>query len=208
MLRFGSALISLIELYEDQRLDGHDSQNEPEFRAYQLLSHLHDQEVARSILALPAHIFNHPLVQIVFDLRALAQRNFDTQKVGSKSNAEISLNFFTRFFKRIRNPDVPFLIACLAHNKLGEVRRAGVRALMRSYARVQPANIGTSGMKTKVMTIEVFREMMGCVDDDEALGLAVTLDVTPVWEDGRVQGEGMPMGFLISAGADYNGECD
>lgn len=77
---------------------------------------------------------------------------------------------------------------------------------MRSYARVQPANIGTSGMKTKVMTIEVFREMMGCVDDDEALGLAVTLDVTPVREDGRVEGEGMPMGFLISAGADYNGE--
>ena len=201
-----TALISLIELYEDQRLDGHDSQNEPEFRAYQLLSHLHDQEVARSILALPARIFHHPLVQIAFDLRALAQRNFDTQKVGSKSNAEISLNFFTRYFKRVRRADVPFLMACLAHNKLGEVRRAGVRALMRSYARVQPANIGTPGMKTKVMTIEVFRDMMGCVDDQEALGLAVTLDVTPVWDDGNVEGHGLPMGFLISAGADYNGE--
>lgn len=77
---------------------------------------------------------------------------------------------------------------------------------MKTYARVQPANIGTVGMKTKVMTMDMFRGLMGCVDDDEALGLAVTLDVTPVWEDGEVSGEGMPMGFLVSAGADYNGQ--
>jgi hypothetical protein len=202
------ALISLIELYEDQRLDGHESPNEPEFRAYQLLSHLHDQEVARSILSLPSKIFHHPLVQLAFDLRALAQRNFDTQKVGSKSNAEISLNHFTRYFKRIKSADVPFLVACLAHNKLGEVRRAGTRALMRSYARVQPSALGTAGMKTKVMTTGMFKDLMGCTNETEAIGLALVLDITPVWEDGRIEGEGTPMGFLISAGADYNDNAD
>lgn len=201
-----AALISLIELYEDQRLDGVESINEPEFRAYQILSHLHDQEVARSILALPANIFNHPWVQLAFDFRAFAQRNFDTQKVGSKSNAEISLNFFSRFFKLVKQDEVPFLMACLAHNKFGEIRRAGIRALRSAYARVQQSTLGTSMMKSKIMYIDIFTKLMGCVSEEEAFQLATTMNLDAVWESGDTEGPGLPLGFLVSAGADFNGE--
>lgn len=199
-------MISLIELYEDQRLDGVESINEPEFRAYQILSHLHDQEVARSILALPANIFNHPWVQLAFDFRAFAQRNFDTQKVGSKSNAEISLNFFSRFFKLVKQDEVPFLMACLAHNKFGEIRRAGIRALRSAYARVQQSTLGTSMMKSKIMYIDIFTKLMGCVSEEEAFQLATTMNLDAVWESGDTEGPGLPLGFLVSAGADFNGE--
>jgi hypothetical protein len=202
-----AALISLIELYEDQRLDGQVSPNEPEFRTYQLLSHMHDQEVARSILSLPSSVFNHPSLQLAFSFRTLAQRNFDSQKVGSKSNAEISLNHFTRYFKLLGSGDIPVLVACLAHHKLSEIRRAGVRALMRSYARVQPAHLDSvKVMRTRCMTLETFRGMMGCIDDAEAVRLADTLGIQSVGEELSQRGEILPMGYLISAGADFNGQ--
>jgi len=63
-------------------------------------------------------------------------------------------------------------------------------------------------MKTKVMTTGMFKDLMGCTNETEAIGLALVLDITPVWEDGRIEGEGTPMGFLISAGADYNDNAD
>lgn len=204
-----SALISLIELYDDQRLDGRISRNEPEFRAYQLLSHLNDNEVARTILDLPNEIFSHPHLQLAFTFRSLAQRNFDTQKVGSKYNAEISLNFFSRFFKRVKKRDVPFLIACLAHNKFGDVRRAGIRALMRAYPAPPQSVVLKSGedpSSMRAMPMGVFVKLMDCRDEGEAMAVADALAVEPYFPRG-IDGldPNLPLGFLINTSADFDG---
>ncbi|KAJ9121664.1 hypothetical protein QFC22_002284 [Naganishia vaughanmartiniae] len=210
--QLNKTLISLVELYDDQRLDGRTCSNEPEFRAYQLLSHLNDNEVARTILDLPQDIFNHSYLQLAFTFRALAQRNFDSQKVGSKYNAEISLNFFTRFFKRAKKSDVPFLMACLAHNKFGDIRRAGVRALMRAYP-APPQGVvlrnGDDPANARVIPTGVFMKLLQCETEAEAMGIADALGVEPYYPrgiDGLDPSE--PLGFLVNTSADFDDNGD
>ncbi|KAI5453242.1 actin cytoskeleton and mitosis protein [Naganishia albida] len=210
--QLNKTLISLIELYDDQRLDGKACRNEPEFRAYQLLSHLNDNEVARTILDLPDEIFTHPHLQLAFTFRSLAQRNFDTQKVGSKYNAEISLNFFSRFFKRVKQREVPFLIACLAHNKFGDVRRAGIRALMRAYPAPPKSVIlknGEDPSSMRAMPMALFVKLLACRDEREAMTIADSLAVEPYFPRG-IDGldPNVPLGFLINTSADFDDNGD
>ncbi|GHJ87686.1 hypothetical protein NliqN6_4088 [Naganishia liquefaciens] len=210
--QLNKTLISLIELYDDQRLDGRTCRNEPEFRAYQLLSHLNDNEVARTILDLPNEIFGHPHLQLVFTFRSLAQRNFDTQKVGSKYNAEISLNFFSQYFKRVKKRDVPFLIACLAQTKFGDVRRAGIRALMRAYP-APPQGVvlrpDEDPLSMRAMPVAVFAKLMGCQDEAEAMAIADALGVEPYFPRG-IPGldPNVPLGFLVNTSADFDDNGD
>ncbi|KAJ9102466.1 hypothetical protein QFC21_002866 [Naganishia friedmannii] len=210
--QLNKTLISLIELYDDQRLDGRTCSNEPEFRAYQLLSHLNDNEVARTILDLPQDVFNHPYLQLAFTFRALAQRNFDSQKVGSKYNAEISLNFFTRFFKRAKKSDVPFLMACLAHNKFGDIRRAGVRALMRAYPAPPQGLVlrnGDDPANARVIPTGVFMKLLQCETEAEAMAIADALGVEPYYPrgiDGLDPSE--TLGFLVNTSADFDDNGD
>jgi hypothetical protein len=171
---------------------------------------LNDNEVARTILDLPDEIFNHPHLQLAFTFRSLAQRNFDTQKVGSKYNADISLNFFSRFFKRVKGRDVPFLIACLAHNKFGDVRRAGIRALMRAYPAPPQGVIlknGEDPSSMRAMPMGVFVKLLACRDEREAMTIADSLAVEPYFPRG-IDGldPNVPLGFLINTSADFDGE--
>ncbi|KAJ9107946.1 hypothetical protein QFC19_002689 [Naganishia cerealis] len=195
---------------EQLNKNGRTCSNEPEFRAYQLLSHLNDNEVARTILDLPQDIFSHPHLQLAFTFRALAQRNFDSQKVGSKYNAEISLNFFSRFFKRAKRPDVPFLMACLAHEKFGDVRRAGLRALMRAYP-APPQGVvlrnGDDPANARIIPMSVFMKLLQCETEAEAMGIADALGVEPYYPrgiDGLNPAE--PLGFLVNTSADFDGK--
>lgn len=170
---------------------------------------MNDNEVARTILDLPQDVFNHPYLQLAFTFRALAQRNFDSQKVGSKYNAEISLNFFTRFFKRAKKSDVPFLMACLAHNKFGDIRRAGVRALMRAYP-APPQGVvlrnGDDPANARVIPTGVFMKLLQCETEAEAMGIADALGVEPYYPRG-IDGldPSQPLGFLVNTSADFDG---
>jgi hypothetical protein len=170
---------------------------------------LNDNEVARTILDLPHEIFSHPQLQLAFTFRSLAQRNFDTQKVGSKYNAEISLNFFSQYFKRVKKRDVPFLIACLAHTKFGDVRRAGTRALMRAYP-APPQGVvlreGEDSSSMRAMPVAVFAKLMGCQDESEAMAIADALAVEPYYPRG-IPGfdPNVPLGFLVNTSADFDG---
>ncbi len=204
------ALITLTHLYDDERVAGRPCPNEPEFRAYQLMSHLHDNEVANSVLILPYEIFSHSLVQLAFDFRALAQRNFDSQKVGSKSNSETSLNFYTRFFKLAKRPDVPFLMAALAQHKFAEVRRAAMRALAQSYPKTKAddANVvNARGVRVeRYMPLSTLAELLACESEEEAASVAESLDFELVFpEDGPMQNADMPIGVVVNPWETGNG---
>lgn len=196
--QLNKTLVTLMELYEDQRIDNRTFPNEPEFRAYMLISHINDHEVARGIMDLPSPIFNHPLLQTAFDLRALAQRNFDSQKIGSGYNTEVSQNFFSRFFKVVNNDKVPFLLACLAHAKFGDVRRAALRALTKAYPRL-PSGDYTSA---RVLSMDMAIKLLGCQSPDEVITTVETLGLDVIWSDDNSE----PIGVAVNMGSDFKGE--
>jgi hypothetical protein len=164
-------------------------------------------------MILPYDIFSHPLVQLAFDFRALAQRNFDTQKVGSKSNSEISLNFYSRFFKLAKRQDVPFLLACLAQHKFADVRRAAMRALSRSYPRAKADEViavDTRGHKVeKYMSLDMLAKLLGCQSEEEAAAVADSLDFTLVFpEEGSTHTADVPIGVVINVIERGNGQSE
>ncbi len=168
------------------------------------MSHLHDNEVASSILLLPAPSFNHPLVQLAFDFRALAQRNFDIQKVGSKSNTEIALNWYTRFFKLAKKSSVPFLMACLAHHKVREIRRAALRALQRSYPRGR--DDGRTVAAERYLALDALAQLLGCESAGEAAAAAAGIGFQLVYaDDAGEEAGGEPIGALINTHEKFNG---
>lgn len=199
--QLNKTLISLIELYDDQRLEGRTFPHEPELRSYHLVSHLNDVDVARGILDLPLEIFQNPLLQAAFDLRALAQRNFDSQKNGSKFNTEMGLNFASRFFKMVDSDRIPFLLACLAHAKFGDVRRACLRAAIRAFPKVPGGQVNSS----RVLSAETARKMLGCQSLDEVVITAEILGLEVVFSD---DDDPEPLGVAVNLGSDFKGESN
>lgn len=117
--QLNKALQTLDHLYRESRKHGIDNPCEPEFRAYQLLSHLRDPEMDYMVATLPPQVAQHPLVLLAVELRALAASATRQALIAS-------------FFKRIRSPDVPVLFQCLAETHFVAIRLAGIQALYRS----------------------------------------------------------------------------
>ena len=133
-----TALRSLIEFYDDQRLASNDmnaaaSPNEPEFRSYNLLLHLRDPETLREVESLPESVFTHPFIQSSLRLRGYAQKSNNVVRRGQPRNEEATLNWFSRFFRELRSERVNYLQACLAENLFGEVRVGALKALARCF---------------------------------------------------------------------------
>lgn len=126
-------LRSLIEFYDDQHLLGHTCPNEPEFRAYNLLLHARDPEALREVELLPGLVFRAAPIQLVIELRGLAQRSNLAEKRGNPVNTEATQNFFSQFFARLQADGVPYLVACLAENMFPGVRIGAVKTLSRAY---------------------------------------------------------------------------
>lgn len=117
--QLNKALQTLDHLYKESQKNGIENPNEPEFRAYQLLSHLRDPEMDYMVTTLPPHVAQHPFVLLALELRALAASGTRQALIAS-------------FFKRVRSPDVPVLFQCLAETHFVSIRLAGIQALYRS----------------------------------------------------------------------------
>lgn len=165
--------------------------NEAEFRAYLLILDMFDPETARATSVLPHAVFSQPILKLAFDLHALVQRNFDSQKAASRGNIQVAQNFASRFFKMVRSRRVPFVMACLLESRFADVRRAGLRALHQSYPK--------SDDPSKRMSINALLRMFGCVNEDEVVEMVEAVEMEVVYED-----EG-PAGVLINRSAPYNG---
>lgn len=120
--QLNKALQTLDHVYRESRARGMICENEPEFRAYQLLSHLKNPEMDYMVSTLPTNVARHPYVVLAQELRALA--------ASASREALIAL-----FFKRIRQPDVPVLFQCLAETHFVPIRLSGLQALSRSLHR-------------------------------------------------------------------------
>ncbi|RCH83600.1 hypothetical protein CU098_004615, partial [Rhizopus stolonifer] len=130
-------LLSLMEFYDDLREEGIETENEPEFRAYHMLSHIRDQDVVRQAQTLPVHIFRHPYMTRAIEFFGLAQRNNEIMETSSRrnkpENVEASQNFYSKFFKLIADPGTPFLMACMLECHFADIRKGALKAMNVSY---------------------------------------------------------------------------
>ncbi|CAO3628281.1 unnamed protein product [Mucor hiemalis] len=130
-------LISLMEFYDDLREEGIETENEPEFRAYHLISHIKDQDVARQVMTLPIHVFRHPYVTRALEFFGLSQRNNEIMETSSRrnkpSNIEAGQNFYSQFFKLIADAGTPFLMACMLECHFADIRKGALKAMNVSY---------------------------------------------------------------------------
>ncbi|KAI8639194.1 SAC3/GANP/Nin1/mts3/eIF-3 p25 family-domain-containing protein [Parasitella parasitica] len=135
--QLNKVLLSLIEFYDDLRQEGIESENEAEFRAYHLLSHLRDQDIARQVQTLPVHIFRHPYMTQALKLRALSQRNNEIMETSSRrnkpENVEASQNCYSKLFKLIADESTPFLMACMMECHFSDIRKGALKAMNTSY---------------------------------------------------------------------------
>ncbi|OBZ81156.1 SAC3 family protein 1, partial [Choanephora cucurbitarum] len=130
-------LLSLMEFYDDLREEGIETTNEPEFRAYYMLSHIRDQDIARQAQTLPMHVFKHPYITRALDFFGLVQRNNEIMETSSRrnkpENVEASQNFYSRFFKLIQDSQTTFLMGCMLESHFADVRKGALKAMNVSY---------------------------------------------------------------------------
>jgi len=216
---------SLRHLYNDRREESGlemPCPHEPEMRAYMLIFDLANKSVSIPTSELPPVILDDPLVKLAWEIRKSAQRNFDSQKEGSKSNAELGSNLINRYIRLMKQKDVPFLLSCLVEVRLRDMRRSALRAMTRTYPRLktEPTRVNDAGevVERKMVLIDNLTRILGCEEQDQ--GESAWQDVVPsskspedeavnvvsrfdleVWPDKH-----QPVGALINLGAVFNGE--
>lgn len=166
-------LTSLQEFYDDLRLEDVPCPNEAEFRAYHILSHLHDPDMIRQAQLLPPHIFNDPYIQVAAEIHALTRRNNDIRRRG-KVQSEASPNFFSRFFKMIAGPATTYLMACLLETNFADIRKGALKALNKAYME----KYGGFSVE-ELVNILGFDNTEECIANCREYGLEVTMQGQP-----------------------------
>ncbi|KAG7842653.1 hypothetical protein KL941_005029 [Ogataea angusta] len=119
--QFNNSLQSLTHMYDDVRSRGGKCPNEPEFRAYELISKLKDTELDRNIQKLPAAILNSGMVQKALMLRGLIINGFG------------NFQMFVEFFRVIMDPSTPLLLSCLCEIHFNQVRHMAMVTMAKAY---------------------------------------------------------------------------
>ncbi|KAG0129764.1 hypothetical protein HOY82DRAFT_610192 [Tuber indicum] len=128
-------LTTLMELYEDARLDGYNYLNEAEFRSYQIITHIRDPDLQRQAQRWPSNIFSSAPVQMALKFFALIQANNRKQTNLGTKNTESCFNNFGTFFRLVKSERVPYLMACLLETHFSEVRKYALKAMRGVYRR-------------------------------------------------------------------------
>ncbi|WWC90845.1 uncharacterized protein L201_005782 [Kwoniella dendrophila CBS 6074] len=201
--------------------------NESEFTAYMLIYDLNSKSVSIPFSELPAKIIDHPLVKMAWEIRRAAQRNFDSQKEGSKHNAELGMNLITRFVKLLKQPKIPFLLACLVEIRLREMRRSALRALRRPYPPLKSNPIRTNELgevvERKMILLNTLNKILGCEQQEDQDDYASawddidpinntsdqeSVDISRRFNYDIYQGHHGPVGSLINLGSPYDDNKD
>ena len=185
-------LQSLIEFYDDAHRDGGRPPNEAEFRAYHILAHLRDPDVAHQLERQADHILDAPIVQTALDIRAVAQRN-NMAKTRRSANTEAAQNHFSRFFSLIARPSTPFLLACLLEAHFNDVRKGAFKTLKNSILEA-----------LKPFPVHTVTEMLGFNDDDDTASFASALSL-PVVADPE---SGVPVAIKLNKKTVLGGRSD
>ncbi|WVQ82032.1 hypothetical protein IAT38_004160 [Cryptococcus sp. DSM 104549] len=178
----GRCFTSLRQHYNDRREELNVDMpcpNEPEFRAYMLIYELSNKSISIPTSELPSAILDHPIVKLAWDIRRTAQRNFDSQKEGSKFNAELGANLINQYIKLVKQGQVPYLLSCLVEVRLREIRRSAMRALHRAWPRMPvsgPVRTNAAGeiVERRMVLLDVLVKLLGCEEQEQDL---------PAWDD-------------------------
>ncbi|KAF3925965.1 hypothetical protein ABW20_dc0106847 [Dactylellina cionopaga] len=141
--QLSKTLISLNELYDDRRRlikqgkrqYNQDNDFEAEFRAYTLVSNLHNPlQIARAI-QLPSRITETPIFKLALRFFKFVQRaNHDDKNLfGNTSRSEVTLNWSAQFFDLVYDPSTPYLLACLAAIEFANVKKGAIKAFERGF---------------------------------------------------------------------------
>ena len=112
------------------------SKNEPEFRAYYCLFHMHDPEVRRKSQKYRPQVFRSRLMR--FARRICEYGSYTTEHAGKRRGTHSEYTFAcpSRFFSLATHPNTPYLVSCLCEVHFDGIRRAALRALNKSYRAV------------------------------------------------------------------------
>ncbi|KAF8336517.1 SAC3/GANP/Nin1/mts3/eIF-3 p25 family-domain-containing protein [Cantharellus anzutake] len=190
MEQLRKVLQSIVEFYDDSRYSNTLPPNEPEFRAYHLLAHIRDPDVARQLERQPAHILDSPIVQVALDLRSLAQRNNITSSRRA-ANTEATQNFFSRLFATIRQPQVSFMMACLMEYHFADIRKGALKAMKSSFREAH-----------KAFPIGTLTEMLGFDDETQTASFASACRLELVLDPASA----MPVGVKLHSKALFDGK--
>lgn len=161
-----AVLKSLNEFYDDARSNYPPlpTLNEPEFRSYNILTHLRDPDIIWSTEVLPREVLDSPLLQTALSLHSLVQKANITRGERACPNA------FSRFFKLLARTDVPYLFACLLSSHFTDIRRNALETMKGAYIKQH------SSFPCRTLV-----KILGCDDEEEVaeicegLGLEVGL---------------------------------
>lgn len=190
--------------------------------AYMLIFDLANKSVSIPISELPGAILDEPIVKLAWEIRKTAQRNFDTQKGGSLHNSELGSNLISRYIRLVKQPDVPYLLSCMAEVRLRDVRRSALRAMTRTYPRLKtdPIRYNDEGqiVERKMVLLENLDRILGCEEQDEeetawqdVVPAPSTQDAEAVNVVSRFELEVWPekqhpVGSLINLGSHFDGK--
>ena len=186
-----------------------------------LIFDLAQKSVSIPTAELPRQIIDHPLVKIAWEIRRAAQRNFDSQKEGSKFNSELGENLITRFVRLLKQSNIPYLMSCLVEIRLREIRRSAIRALTRTYPRLRadPIRLNEQGevVERRMVLINTLDVLLGCeaqeeeesafedVDEVSRIRDQEAVDIVRRFELEVYDHGSRPAGVLINLGAYFNG---
>lgn len=133
MEQLQKVLTTLQQLYDDARAVRLTYPNEDEFRAYQLIIHLRDQDQERQAQRWPQDVFNSKPVQQALKFFELAQRNNGAEVHLRMGNPESCMNFFGTIFRLIKSKTTSYLQACLLEFHFNDIRKTALKAIKNTY---------------------------------------------------------------------------
>ncbi|KAF9168146.1 hypothetical protein DFQ26_001039 [Actinomortierella ambigua] len=169
MEQLRKVLTSLQEFYDDLRSENIMCENEAEFRAYHILSHLHDPDMLRQAQHLPHHLFKDPFIRIATEIQYMTRRNNDFMRRG-KVQSEASPNFYSQFFKMIASTSTSYLFACLLEVSFVDIRKGALKAMNKAFLEMH----GGYPAEELVKTLG-FDDLDECITNCQEYGLEVDM---------------------------------
>jgi hypothetical protein len=172
MEQMNKALISLVDMYGRLAHDGTPQPNEPEFRAYQLLTLMAGHGKFRGD--------NQAFLSTLQTLRPEVRESPAVRWVVGQQRAYAAGNF-VKFFAGIR--EAPYLLACMAHTHFLSVRKRALQALAES--------LSPSATRPAAVELEWLQELLAMDSLEEARQLCTAHGFACGGEGG------VPVAFLI-----------
>ncbi|KAM0273232.1 hypothetical protein ACHAQH_008368 [Verticillium albo-atrum] len=136
--QLGKALLSLMHAYDDSKAQGLVCENEPEFRAYQLLFSANQPNILDNVQqewANPRLWKDSDEIRTAVSLVEALQSTTDLHgPMGTAPHVAVS-GAYNTYFKVVENPQVSYTMACFAEIHFGQLRRSMLKTLRRAYWR-------------------------------------------------------------------------